>query len=165
MSKLEEIEAIKQVKYRYFRCLDTKKWDELAETLTDDAVAAYDSGKYSYEGRDAILKFLSDSLDDPKIVSRHQGHHPEIEITSDTTARATWYLEDYVIFGSMGDNGVELSGAGFYHDEYVKAEGRWRISRTGYVRTYEQFRARDGAPQLRTMFDGPDTADASDRAE
>ena len=29
MNDLQEIEAIKQLKYRYFRFLDTKKWDDL----------------------------------------------------------------------------------------------------------------------------------------
>ena len=68
MDELLEIEAIKQLKYKYFRCLDSKAWDELAETLLDDATAAYDSGKYSYEGKPAILEFLSSSLGDHDIV-------------------------------------------------------------------------------------------------
>lgn len=158
MSKLEEIEAIKQLKYRYLRCLDTKKWAELSETFTEDAQAAYDSGKYTYDGRDAIMKFLEESLGDASIVSRHQGHHPEIEIRDDGTARGTWYLEDYVIFGGMG---AELSGAAFYEDEYVKVDGEWKIRTTGYARTYEQFSGRDGVQQLRTMFQQPEKADAA----
>ena len=155
MSKLEEIEEIKQLKYRYFRCLDTKKWAELGETVTDDVHAAYDSGKYSYDGRDALLAFLEESLGDPSIVSRHQGHHPEIELLGEDRARGVWYLEDYVIFGGMN---AELSGAGFYEDEYVKVGGAWKIRKTGYQRTYEQFCGRDGVQQLRTMFQPADSA-------
>ena len=30
---LVEIEAIKQVKYRYFRFLDLKQWDEIADAV------------------------------------------------------------------------------------------------------------------------------------
>ncbi len=45
MSKLEEIEAIKQLKYAYLRCLDRKDWAGLAETLAEDATSAHDSGK------------------------------------------------------------------------------------------------------------------------
>ena len=99
MSKLEEIEAIKQLKYRYLRCLDSKDWDGLAETLTPDASCAYDSGKYAFEGRDAIMQFLKDALGSPTIVSRHHGHHPEIDLSGETSARGVWYLEDYVVFG------------------------------------------------------------------
>jgi len=153
MSKLEEIEAIKQLKYRYFRCLDRKEWDALAETLSDDATSAYDSGKYSFEGREAVMKFLREALGSPTIVSRHQGHHPEIEITGDTTARGIWYLEDYVIFA---DDNTALSGAGFYTDEYVKVGGSWKIKATGYERTYEQVEKRDAIQHTRTMFDEAD---------
>jgi hypothetical protein len=151
MSKLEEIEAIKQLKYRYFRCLDRKDWAGLAETLSEDATSAYDSGKYAFSGREAILKFLRDALGSPKVVSRHQGHHPEIELTGPTSARGVWYLEDYVIFG---DNNRALSGAGFYTDEYVKLGGQWKIRSTGYERTYEQVERRDTIEHVRTMFDG-----------
>jgi hypothetical protein len=31
MSPLEEIESIKKLEYKYFRCLDSKRWAELAE--------------------------------------------------------------------------------------------------------------------------------------
>jgi hypothetical protein len=150
MSKLEEIEAIKQLKYRYFRCLDTKRWDELGETLAEDATTAYDSGKYAFEGRAAIVAFLRDALGSARIISLHQGHHPEIDVTGPATARATWYLEDLVIFR---DNGMELRGAGFYADEYVKVDGRWLIRATGYERTFEELRPIAAGGQLRTRFE------------
>ena len=148
MSPLEEIEAIKQLKYRYFRALDTKQWDELGRTLTEDATTAYDSGRYSFQGREAILAFLRDALGSTRMISMHNGHHPEIELTSPTTARGTWYLQDLVIFR---DAGSVLQGAGFYYDEYVKVDGAWKISSTGYERTFEMMEAREFS--LRTRFD------------
>ncbi len=150
MSKMEEIEAIKQLKYKYFRCLDRKEWDGLAETLTEDATCAYDSGKYSFEGRDGILGFLTGALDNPRIISLHQGHHPEIELTSETTAKGTWYLEDYVIFA---ESNTAVRGAAFYFDEYVKIDGKWKIKTTGYQRTFEDFESREHVQHTTTMFD------------
>jgi hypothetical protein len=135
MSELLEIEAIKQLKYKYFRCLDTKCWDELAETLADDATAAYDSGKYAYDGKGAIMEFLSGSLGDRDIISLHMGHHPEIKLTGATDAEGTWYLEDYLIFAKADSR---LRGAGFYRDRYTKTDGQWKIQHTGYVRTFEE---------------------------
>ena len=35
------LEEIRQVKYRYLRCVDQKRWDEFADTLTLDATASY----------------------------------------------------------------------------------------------------------------------------
>ena len=43
MADLETIEAIKRVKYRYLRALDTKHWDDFADTLTEDIVGEYGS--------------------------------------------------------------------------------------------------------------------------
>ena len=41
MSPMGDIDEIKQVKYRYLRALDTKNWDEFADTLTEDVTGDY----------------------------------------------------------------------------------------------------------------------------
>ena len=122
MADLGEIEAIKRLKYKYFRTLDLKKWDEMAECFTEDAKTSYSAGKYSFEGRDTIMGFLKQGLGTDRI-SMHQGHHPEIELTSDTTATGRWALQDYVI--DLKRN-TSLFGAAFYEDEYVKVNGEWK---------------------------------------
>jgi hypothetical protein len=150
MSKHDDLEAIRQLKYRYFRALDCKDWDALAETLTEDATTAYDSGRFAFQGREAIMQFLRGALGSPRVVSMHHGHHPEIEITADGCARGTWYLEDKVIFL---DANTLIRGAAFYSDEYVLAGGQWRIRSTGYERTFEEVEVRDAPFQMRTRFD------------
>ena len=150
MSNTDDLEAIRQLKYRYFRALDTKDWHALGETLTDDATTAYDSGRYSFSGRAAILQFLRDALGSKRIISMHHGHHPEIELTGAGTAKGTWYLEDMVIFR---DAGSVLRGAAFYSDEYAKVDGQWKIRSTGYERTFEEIEIRKGEYQLRTRYD------------
>ena len=55
MYDLQEIEAIKRLKYRYLRCLDCKLWDELKQCFIPEATAAYSGGKYSFETRDEIV--------------------------------------------------------------------------------------------------------------
>ena len=54
VTDLVEIEAIKRLKYAYMRCLDQKRFDEIGELFTVDAVAAYSGGKYEYHGHDEI---------------------------------------------------------------------------------------------------------------
>ena len=56
MFDLQEIEAIKRLKYKYMRCLDNKLWDEMAECFAEDATCSYSGGKYEFSGREAILK-------------------------------------------------------------------------------------------------------------
>jgi len=145
-----DIEDIKRLKYAYLRCLDTKRWDELAATFTEDATSAYDSGKYAYTGRDAIMEFLRGALANPKIVSMHHAHHPEIELIDSSNARGIWYLEDMVIFTEAN---MVIRGAAFYDDRYVKVGGRWLIRHTGYVRTFEEMLGRGDVQHFRSMFE------------
>jgi hypothetical protein len=138
-SELAEIDDIVRLKHAYFRLLDTKHFDELGELLTEDATSAYASGELSHEGRAAIVAFLTDSLGDAGFVTMHTGHHPEITLTSPTTATGSWYLEDRVIVPA---HDFELHGTALYRDEYRKVDGRWRISHTGYDRIFEEQRKR-----------------------
>src|SRR5262249_7061665 len=56
---LEDVEAIKQLKHRYWRCLDLKLWDELAGCFTQDAHVEYGEGRYRFQGVKAIMHFLT----------------------------------------------------------------------------------------------------------
>ena len=60
MADAEAIEAIKQVKYRYLRALDTKHWDDFADTLTDDIVGDYGSSlgeEHHFTNRKDLVEF------------------------------------------------------------------------------------------------------------
>ena len=147
MTDLHEIERIKRLKYRYMRTLDLNQWDELADCFTEDAVTDYDSGKYSFQGKNNIIDFLKQFMDRPTQITQHHIHHPEIDLTNDTTATGIWYLQDIVI---DLDTNTTLRGAGFYHDEYEKVDGQWKIKHTGYIRTYEEVEERSDKIKLAT---------------
>lgn len=131
--RLAEVEAIKRLKYRYVRCVDTKQWEDLARCFAPDATTNY-GGKYRYSGVDAIMGFMR-KYNPPEVITMHQVHHPEIEITGEATARATWALQDYVI-NVPGEWSVH--GAALYEDEYIKADGEWKIKHTGYRRIFSE---------------------------
>ncbi|MFM7618090.1 MAG: nuclear transport factor 2 family protein [Actinomycetes bacterium] len=131
---LVELEAIKRLKYAYFRHLDLKQWDDIVELFTPDATCAYSAGAYSYEGRDAIVEFFRKGMGSETFHSSHKAHHPEIELTGPTTATGVWALEDRVVDTQWG---IVIQGAAFYDDDYVKVDGAWRIARTAYKRVYE----------------------------
>lgn len=139
------VELIKRVKYRYLRCLDQKRWDDLAGCFTRDATAAYGGGAYTLQGRDDIVAFLVRNLGRVTVLTSHRCHQPEIDIDA-ARARGTWAFDDVVI---DTDFNVTVSGAGFYTDEYEFDGEQWRISHTGYRRTYEQIGSREGVEGLR----------------
>ena len=132
---LVQIELIKRLKYRYLRCLDLKLWEELAEVLTPDCVASYSGGAYHYDGRDAVLTFLRESMGAETFHSSHRCHHPEIDLTGPDTAVGTWALDDVVI---LTDWDLTIRGSAYYTDEYLRTDAGWRIHRTGYRRIYEE---------------------------
>ncbi|MGP8059185.1 MAG: nuclear transport factor 2 family protein [Acidimicrobiales bacterium] len=132
-----DVEAIHQLKYAYFRLLDLKRFDELGELLTEGCTASYEDGTRRLSGRPAIVEFLDQSLRDPRIVSSHFGHHPEIRVLSPDSAAGTWYLQDRVV---ALDYDLEIGGTALYADEYARIDGRWLISHTGYERIFEERR-------------------------
>ncbi|MCH7787898.1 MAG: nuclear transport factor 2 family protein [Acidobacteria bacterium] len=136
---LVEIELIKRLKYKYLRCLDQKLFEGVGECFTEHATAAYSGGVYSFEGRQAIVAFLVESMGSEKFLSSHRCHHPEIDLVSDTEATGTWALEDVVIEETFD---ITIRGAAFYEDRYVKLDGVWLIAHTGYLRSYEEIHPR-----------------------
>lgn len=145
LEQLLAIEAIKQLKYAYLRHLDLKEWDAVAALFTPDVVSTYSDGKHSYQGREAVMDFLSQSLSHKRIVTKHQAHHPEISFNDDLTqSRGIWYLTDAVINTVSRDTAKHfcIAGTAFYEDSYVKTAGGWKISAIGYRRVYEETTAR-----------------------
>jgi hypothetical protein len=132
-----ELEAIRRLKYAYFRTLDLKEFDLLGQLLAEDASASYEDGKTILEGRTAIVTWLSEALSSPDIVTEHHGHHPEIDLLSPTTAIGSWYLQDRVIVPAAD---LEINGTAFYSDRYAKTAEGWRIAHTGYTRVFEEHR-------------------------
>lgn len=148
IQSLEDLEAIKRLKHRYLRALDTKAWDELAATLTEDATTEYADGELRFQGRDAIVAFLKATpLAQPEgFVGVHHGVQPEIDLTGPRSARGIWALYNYLIH-KRAEQGLRLCA--FYHDEYVKQEDGWRIRTTGYRRVFEETWSRKDTPSLR----------------
>lgn len=129
---LLEIEAIKRLKSRYCRYLDTKDWTAWRALFTDDFVSDTSrAGGKVVRGADDFVAFTRKSLRSQPTV--HQVHAPDIELTSPTTATGVWALEDVVRFGP----GVNLRGYGHYTETYEKTDGRWRIKTSTLTRLRE----------------------------
>ncbi|WP_024795949.1 nuclear transport factor 2 family protein [Tomitella biformata] len=139
--QLLAIEEIKRVFAGRLRCMDNKEWDRYASFHTDDVVSdswastdaapqADGTAAGSVTGGRALADAIRGTLDGPvKVVSVHHGHTPEIELTSDTTARGVWAMEDKLWWTNAATDAEEhLHGYGHYHEEYRNVEGRWLIS-------------------------------------
>jgi uncharacterized protein (TIGR02246 family) len=134
MSDAHERDAIQRLKARYFRTMDTKDWDAMRNVFTDDVVIdTSEAGGSVIRGVDAFMTFLKGTLDGA--VTVHQGHMPEIDLTSETTATGIWALNDIVIWS----NGMRLDGYGHYHETYEKGDDGWRIKYSKLTRLHADF--------------------------
>lgn len=140
---LEDIEAIKQLKARYCRFLDTKDIDSWRALFAPDVVVHLDMA-VSTGGADPQTAPPLNGFDEffPVVwggveyaATVHHCHTPEIELTSGTTATAIWAMEDMLFF----DNGGQLHGAGHYNETYEKRDGTWVITSLHLTRTLQKF--------------------------
>ena len=135
VQRLEDIEAIKCLKYRYFRAIDTADIASLSPLLTDDISVNYKGGVYHWvvSGKTAVLDAIAGGFHN-RALAQHTGHHPEIDVTSQDTAHGLWYLTDSFIHL---DSLVVTQGSALYRDHYVKHDGVWKIAMSSYTRVYE----------------------------
>jgi hypothetical protein len=121
----EDIEAIKQVKARYFRMIDTKDWDGLSTVFAADAVVDVtgEGGGITHSLAEFVPRLRE--LIGP-VTTVHHGHMPEIELTSPTAARGVWSMEDE-LWWPDGYPLRYMHGYGHYHETYEKTDMGWRI--------------------------------------
>ena len=125
---LLDIEAIKSLKAKYFRSMDTKDWVALSECFTDDLLADIREGPgMLVEGRENYMSQISEILKDASTV--HHGHMPEIRIADEENATGIWAMEDIVKLP-----GLFIHGWGHYHEAYRKEGSEWRICRIKLTR-------------------------------
>lgn len=127
--KLVAIEEIRQLKARYFRGVDSKDWelyrsvfadnvhmdisDDMPDGIFDDVDRAVEAARQGLAGCQSV----------------HHGHCPEIEITSETTAKGIWAMEDMLFWAVDSEfPGQRLHGMGHYFETYEKIDGRWTIN-------------------------------------
>ena len=150
---LLDIEAIKQLKARYFRLMDTKQWQKLAELFVEDVTIEGDhssvkSGCAAMEIDTPVPRYATvgefiDGLmsEGPELRTIHHGHMPEIELTGPDTARGVWSMfdcltwnEDWARARDLPEGQYGFLGYGHYEEEYVRQDGSWKFARMRLTR-------------------------------
>lgn len=142
--KLLALVEIGELKARYCRLMDTKKWDEWGEVFAVDADldtsedVTPDIGDAKISGRAVIVEQVSRLVGQAATV--HHVHSPEIEFTGPDAARGVWAMEDFVAWHdgvvSPIDPLRKMQGFGHYHETYVRRDGHWYIRSTKLTRLH-----------------------------
>ena len=107
------IEEMKQLKARYFRCMDTKDWAGFAAVFAKDVTVDYtppggNPKDWSESGAANVVAFVRKIVE--SAITVHHGHMPEVEVLSPTTARAIFAMEDLI--GGRKERAARLCMAG-----------------------------------------------------
>ena len=145
IQNIEDIEEIKQLQAHYVNCVITANWDKVVDCFSENGT--FDAHAGSATGKKALLKFFKET-----VANNHIGKeglflvHPIIKIDGDK-AKGSWLL--YIQFAlprKLKDKMAELPTNdapdwlhGFYDNEYVRENGKWKIS-------YLKFRNRLTSP-------------------
>jgi hypothetical protein len=146
VAKLLAIEEIKQLKARYFRLLDTRDYEAMAQVFCQDAVFDCTAGSRVtpivgpvrgvigpiVHGRDAIMTWIQEVFANATCV--HHGHCHEVTITSETEAHGIIAMENYTF--RLDRETKFLHGAGYYYERYRFERDAWRIAETKLVRLF-----------------------------
>jgi len=120
LKRLEDIEALRQLKYRYCRAADDNYDGELVASLfTEDGI--WDGGTFGrFQGRAEIAARFNDSKGVFAYVS-HQVGNPHIVVDGDR-AICDWYLFLTKI-NKVGDRAMLFTGT--YRDKCVRLGESW----------------------------------------
>jgi ketosteroid isomerase-like protein len=119
---LEDIEAIKQLKYRYADACDRGyDADTLADLFTEDAI--WDGGVFGRnDGQEAIRNYFRGVSSDI-VFAMHYMMNPIIEVDGDQ-ARGAWYLFQTCTFA---EGNTPILGAAKYAERYQRVHGTWKF--------------------------------------
>jgi hypothetical protein len=136
LERLSAADALRQLKARYFRGVDTADAELVRGILAEDCELDYRgcctdpaTGRDFLPAMNVVLRgraAYQEGLRSAGIVSVHQGHNVEIDITSDATASAIWSMTDR-LYMPPGAPYALMTGFGHYHETYVKTGGQWLI--------------------------------------
>ncbi|TDP38844.1 nuclear transport factor 2 family protein [Nocardia ignorata] len=132
---LEKIEAIKQLKHRYWRACDNKD----PKTMRDCFIRSGADLDYGRIGTfhdagplvEIFTRIALHKVDGKHVVlDMHHGIHPDITLTGERTATGRWTLRFRQV--NLIDN-TEFVSTGDYDDDYVIEDDRWKISRSHFT--------------------------------
>ena len=136
--RLSDIESIRQMRYRYWRAIRDVDLDALLVLFSKNPCADFGLGEQMVAvGKEAVEKLYKTTVGTWKPQGQYpRGFVPEIEVTSDKTAKGTWMVEAQVL---DREKKLVTNVGCLYEEEYVKEDGQWKISRLKTNLTYNQY--------------------------
>jgi hypothetical protein len=133
VERLVALEEIKRLKAMRDYCVDTKDWDTYETLHAPEATSQAEGVAQPWTSVAHMRADISARLD--KVTTTHHSHSPIITFESPDEARGIWAMED-MLYWKQGAADHWYHGYGFYHETYVRRDGRWLFASRRLVRTH-----------------------------
>lgn len=127
IARLEALEAIRQLKHRYLNACDLKDVEAIRDCFATGPIRIDFEAVGHFDERDTFVALYQSLACHPRVRDSHHGANPEIELTSDDTARGRWSL---CYFNLDAETGLTRRLGVIYDDEYRCIAGAWKIVAT-----------------------------------
>lgn len=129
LQALEDLEALRTLKARYFFCCDRKDTAGMRAAFADGKVHIDYGMVGTFDNADALVKIFAEIGCHPHMVEMHHGANPQLALVDAQHATGQWSLH-YFLINTQAKNITQL--AGYYDDEYVKTSAGWKILKTKF---------------------------------
>jgi len=133
LARLEAIQAIERLKYRYWRACDRKDPGGFRDCFVKEgAEIDYGPGLGAVTDREPMVELytrLALRREEGQWVfhDMHHGLHPDIDLLDDTTATGSWTLSFLRV--NLLEKMIERASIE-YRDTYVVEDGSWKIQKS-----------------------------------
>lgn len=134
IEQLAQIEAIKQLKHRYWRMCDARDGAGFRSCFIRSGAKLDYGAVGAADDVEPIAAFFEQATsarhgDNFAIADQHHGHMPEITLVSDTEAVGIWALQFRQV--NLVER-TETTMCGRYDDRYVIEDGEWKMSASAF---------------------------------
>jgi hypothetical protein len=136
LERLETVQAIERLKYRYWRACDAKDPDTFRDCFVKQgADIDYGPGLGAFHDREPLVDVfagLARRRENDRWLFHdiHHGHHPVIELHADGSATGQWTF--WFMRVNLAEHTVEQASME-YRDRYVREDGEWKIQRSHVI--------------------------------
>ena len=150
IQRLEDIDAIRQLKARYLHACDRKNVDAIRSCFGSGQVMIDYGAIGSFDNREEFLAVYTEKACRPNVIDMHHSHNGQIEWISAEEAIGTWDLYFYQI---DTETGTLIQLGGYYKDRYGREGSEWVMLETTFVVTSTHVSSVAGG-ELTALFSG-----------
>ncbi len=130
IQRLEDIEAIKQLKAKYLHSCDVKDIEGIRDCFSTNKTVIDYGAIGNFLDRESFIDVFQAMACNKHTIDMHHGQNPQIHWINAEKASATWDLYFYQV-NTESKNLTQLAGS--YADEYEKQNDQWVMVKTKFT--------------------------------